>query len=192
MRRTRPGRSSTWTGDSPCLGCEPSHLHGVPGPAVTRATAALLAGFVAFLVFNANGREIGSYDSQPTKYLAIEIAKRQSLSLGHVVGRVPALGERAAFARDRRGNYRSAYPLPSALAAGAVASVLSVLHIVDLEAPLAPALIAKLTASGLAALMVVFAVLASGRRTSVPQAVAIGLALGVGTNMWASVSQTLW
>ena len=88
--------------------------------------AALLA-LVAFAAFNANGREIPSYDSQPTKFLALEIAKRHTLSLGHVVGRVPALGTRSAFAQDLHGNYRSAYPLPSASPRGRAGS-LSAVH----------------------------------------------------------------
>lgn len=159
---------------------------------MSRGTAAALAATIAFLVYNANGREIGSYDSQPAKFLAIEIATRGSLSLGRVVGRIPLLAERPAFAVDRRGNYRSAYPLPSALAAGGVAWVLSKVHAIDLSAPRAPGRVAKITASLLTALTVAFALLASARRVSVPRAMLIALALALGTNLWASVSQTLW
>jgi hypothetical protein len=140
----------------------------------------------------ANGREIASYDSQPAKYLAIEIATRHSLSLGHVVGRVPALGDRPAFVRDRRGNYRSAYPLPSALAAGAVAWTFAKLGIVDLGAPLAAPFVAKLTASLLTAVAVGLAFLAARRRVPAAQAAFVAVALGAGTNFWAGVSQTLW
>src|SRR5215472_14450089 len=119
--------------------------------------SAFVAALAAFVVYTANGREIPSYDSQPAKYLAIEIATRHSLSLNHVVGRIPALGDRPAFARDRHGNYRSAYPLPSAMAAGAVAWTLSRLNIVDPHAPLAAPFIAKLTASALTAIAVALA-----------------------------------
>jgi len=154
--------------------------------------AALVAGLVAFVIYMANGREIASYDSQPAKYLAIEIATRHSLSLSHVVGRIPALGDRPAFVRDRDGNYRSAYPLPSALAAGGVAWLLLKLHVLDPQAPLAAPLVAKLTASALTALSVALALLTAARRLNGWQAGWIALALGVGTNLWASVSQTLW
>ena len=159
---------------------------------MSRGTAAALAATIAFLVYNANGREIGSYDSQPAKFLAIEIATRGSLSLGRVVGRIPLLAERPAFAVDRRGNYRSAYPLPSALAAGGVAWVLAKTHAIDLSAPRAPGRVAKITASALTALTVAFALLAGARRVPVPHAMLIALALGLGTNLWAAVSQTLW
>ena len=71
---------------------------------MSKGTAAALVAVIAFLVYNANGREIGSYDSQPAKFLAIEIATRGSLSLGRVVGRIPLLADRPAFAVDRRGN----------------------------------------------------------------------------------------
>jgi hypothetical protein len=154
--------------------------------------AALVAGLVAFVIYMANGREIASYDSQPAKFLAIEIAEHHSLALGHTVGRIPALAERPAFLRDRRGNYRSAYPLPSPLIAGGFAWMLSRLHVVDLDAPLAPALIAKVTASAMTALAVAFALAAASQRASLARASLIALAFGAGTNLWASVSQTLW
>jgi hypothetical protein len=159
---------------------------------VSKGTAAALVAVVSFLVYNANGREIGSYDSLPAKFLAIEIATRGSLSLGRVVGRIPLLADRPAFALDRRGNYRSAYPLPSAIAAGGVAWILSKTHVLDLSKPRAPARVAKLTASALTALTVAFALLASARRTTVPHAIVLALALALGTNLWSAVSQTLW
>lgn len=147
---------------------------------------------VAFGAYNANGREIPSYDSQATKFLAVEIAKRHTLSLGHVVGRIPALADRAAFAKDLRGNYRSAYPLPSALAAGATAWILSAVRLIDLDAPLAAQLVAKVTASWLTALTVVCAFLTAARRLPTRQAAVLALGLGLGTNLWTGVSQTLW
>ena len=155
-------------------------------------SGALVAALAAFLLYMANGREIPSYDSQPAKYLAIEIATRHSLSLSHVVGRVPALGDRPAFVRDRHGNYRSAYPLPSALAAGAIAWTLTKLHVLDPRAPLAAPFVAKLTASMLTAITVGLGFLVARRRVTTRQAALIALALGAGTNLWASVSQTLW
>lgn len=154
------------------------------------AAAAIVLG--CFLVFNANGREIGTYDSQASKLLAIEIATRHSLSLNHVVGRTPALAERPAFAQDRNGNFRSGYPLPSALAAGAVAWMLARVHLVSLDAPLAPALVAKLTASALSALAAGFAFAAAARRTTGARAALVAVAFAFGTSVWASASQTLW
>jgi len=46
--------------------------------------AAIVAGLL--VVYNANGREIGSYDSQPTKFAARELLLRGTLTLNHVVG----------------------------------------------------------------------------------------------------------
>jgi len=73
----------------------------------------------AFLVYNTNGREIQSYDSQPTKYAARELALHGRLTLDAVVASAPPLAERSAFQRDRSGRYRSAYSVvPSIEAAG--------------------------------------------------------------------------
>ena len=147
---------------------------------------------LAFGVFNANGREIPSYDSQPSKYLAIEIAQHHTLTLDATIARIPQLGERSGFATDLHGHRRSAYPLPSALAAGAVAWILSACGLLDLGTPLAPNLVAKVTASLLAALTVAAVFLYARRRLGVRQALFIALGFGLGTNMWAGVSQTLW
>ncbi len=164
----------------------------MPGMRERSGLIAALVALGAFVAFNANGREIQSYDSQPAKFLAVEMAKRHTFALGHVVGRVPALAERPGFAKDLRGNYRSAYPLPSAAAAGAVAWVLSAVHVVDLEAPVAANLIAKATASLLTALTVGCAFLVAVRRLSNARAAVVALGLGLGTNLWVGVSQTLW
>ena len=73
------------------------------------------------------------------------------LTLDSVVAAAPALGERHSFQRDLSGHYRSAYSVVPALEAAAVAWVLAATGLVDLEAPLAPGLIAALTASLLTA-----------------------------------------
>jgi hypothetical protein len=145
-----------------------------------------------FLLYNANGREIPSYDSQPAKYTAIELATRGTLRLNHVVGRIPALAERPGFALDRRGNYRSAYPLPSALAAAGVAWGLAKLHLLDLSSPIAAAVVAKLTASMLTALAAAAAFFCARAVLPVVPALLVAFGFGAGTNMWAAVSQTLW
>ena len=54
-------------------------------------TAALL------VIYNANGREIGSYDSIPNKFAARELLLRGTLTLNHVIGAVPQLADREAF-----------------------------------------------------------------------------------------------
>jgi MFS family permease len=160
-------------------------------PLSDRLVAAGLA-LAAFLVYNANGREIGSYDSQPAKFLAIELARHHTLSLDGVIARLPPLAERPGFRRDRSGVYRCAYPLPSAMNAAAVASALALIHAVDLNGPAAPNLVAKLTASALTAAAVAMAFALTRRRVGTAAAMWIAIGFGFGTGLWSSVSQTLW
>ena len=70
----------------------------------SRKDVAIAAGTIAamFVVYNANGREIASYDSQPTKLAARESLLRGTTSLNYVVGFTPpvvhlALGLRPAM-----------------------------------------------------------------------------------------------
>ena len=69
---------------------------------------AVLLGLCMFAIYNANGREIASYDSQPTKYAARELLLRGTLSLNHVVGKTPELGNRSGFVQTGSGRIRSA------------------------------------------------------------------------------------
>ena len=155
-----------------------------------RLAVALFAALV--IVYNANGREIGTVDSQPAKFTAREVAVRGTLTLDRVVAERPGLGERPAFARDRQGHVRSAYPMPSALMASVLATLLHHSGLVDMEARLAPNLVAALTASILTAAAVTFVFLAVARLVPQPVALISALAIGVGTNYWALVSRTLW
>ena len=73
---------------------------------------------VLVLVYNSNGREIGSYDTQPTKFAARELLLRGTLSLNHVVGVTPQYATRWGFILAADGNYRSIYsPVPPLMAA---------------------------------------------------------------------------
>lgn len=168
-----------------------------PGATANRAAAragawAWLVFAAAFLAYNSNGREIQSYDSQPTKFAARELALHGRLTLDAVVAEAPALGERAAFQRDLAGHWRSAYSVVPSIEAGAVGWLLGASGLVDLRAPLAPGLIAALTASLLtaAAVAVVFAALA--RQTDRRSAALVALGLGLGTNLWPLASRSLW
>ena len=82
----------------------------------SRKDVAIAAGTIAamFVVYNANGREIASYDSQPTKLAARELLLRGTTSLNYVVGFTPQLLERSGFQLALDGRYRSAYsPMPA-------------------------------------------------------------------------------
>jgi hypothetical protein len=145
-----------------------------------------------FLVYNANGREMGTTDSQPLKFTAREIAARGTLALDRVIAERPGLAERAAFARDRAGHYRSSYPIAPAAIAAAPAAVLHATGLVDMDAALASNLLAKLTASALTAWAVALVLLAVSRLVPTIPAGFAAVALGAGTNYWVVASQTLW
>jgi hypothetical protein len=160
----------------------------------TRADLWLAIGLFAALVviYNANGREVGSYDSQPTKFAARELLLRHTFTLDEVVSQAPDYGNRLGFIRAADGHYRSIYsPLP-ALVAAAVAWPFWQAGVLDLRAPRAPALIAKVTASLLVAAAVVLGFLSARQRVSQLSALLIAIGLGLGTGLWSSSSQTLW
>ena len=152
--------------------------------------AALAVGML--VLYNANGREIPNYDSQPTKYAARELLLRGTLSLNYVVGRTPELAKRSAFVETANGRFRSAYsPVPPVMAA-AVTWPFWKLGVIDIRAPLAPGLMAAATSSLLVSLAVVFAFFTSRVRVSPARAFWIAFALGAGTGFWPTASQTLW
>lgn len=172
---------------------------GPPGRATTPGTPPSRAGglawlvfLAAFLVYNANGREIQSYDSQPTKYAARELALHGRLTLDAVVAGAPALAQRSAFQRDRQGRFRSAYSVVPSIEAAGVAWLLSATGLVDLMAPLAPSLVAALTASLLTAGAVALVFAALARQIDRRSAALVALGLGFGTNLWPLASRSLW
>jgi hypothetical protein len=144
------------------------------------------------VVYNANGREMGTTDSQPLKFLAREIAVQRTLTLDRVVAERPGLGDRAAFQRDRGGHFRSAYPIVPALIAAVPATVLQVTGVVDMDAPLASNFVAKMTASALTAWAVALIFATLTRLVPLRPAVFATAAIGLGTNYWVIASQTLW
>ena len=154
------------------------------------AGVVLLAGL--FALYNANGREIGNYDSQPTKYAARELLLRGTLTLNYVVGATPQLRERPAFVAARDGRYRSAYSPVPAIAAAAICWPLWQAGIIDIRAPLGANMIAKFSASLLTAAAVTVAFFTARRYTSTRRALFVAAALGVGTGYWSTTSQTLW
>lgn len=155
-----------------------------------RIAAGLALGMLA--LYNANGREIPNYDSQPTKYAARELLLRGTLSLNYVVGRTPELAKRSSFVETADGRFRSAYSPVPAMMAAAVTWPFWKLGAIDIRAPLAPGLMAAVTSSLLVTLAVVFAFFTSRIRVSPAQAFWIALALGAGTGFWPTASQTLW
>ena len=132
----------------------------------SRKDVAIAAGTIAamFVVYNANGREIASYDSQPTKLAARELLLRGTTSLNYVVGFTPQLLERSGFQLARDGRYRSAYSPAPAIVTAVIAWPFWKTGIIDIRAPRAPGLMAKLSSSLLASLTVGLAYLIARRR----------------------------
>jgi hypothetical protein len=156
----------------------------------TIAGALLFVG--VFAAYNANGREIASFDSQPTKLAARELLLHRTLALNHAIGATPQLAERAAFVVARDGRYRSAYsPVPALLAAGIIWPAWRT-GLIDLRAPLAPGVIAAVSASLLTALAVVFAFLTARTWLPLNRALLLAIGLGLGSGLWSTASQTLW
>lgn len=160
-------------------------------PQRDRWTAGLL--FVAlFVVYNANGREIGSYDTQATKFAARELLLRGTLSLNHVVGATPEYATRWGFILAADGSYRSVYsPVPAILSAGLTWPFWRA-GLIDIRAPLAPSLMAVVTASVLVSLAVTFAFVSARQRLARRRAIVLAFGLGLGTGFWSTASQTLW
>lgn len=144
------------------------------------------------LVYNSNGREIGSYDTQPTKFAAREMLLRGTLSLNHVVGATPEYATRWGFILAADGNYRSVYSPVPALMAATITWPLWKAGLIDVRAPLAPGLMAVLTASVLVSLAVTFAFLHARQRLPRNRALLLATGLGVGTGYWSTASRTLW
>jgi hypothetical protein len=85
---------------------------------------------------------------------------------------------------------RSAYSPIGSIFGGVTALTLRVLG-ADLNALLAPNLIAKLTASTLTAIAAVLVFLTLTRFASIAASLAVAIGLGIGTNYWALLSQTM-
>jgi hypothetical protein len=154
-----------------------------------RRQAALLASAL-FLLYNADGKDAGGGDSQPTKFSARSLVLRHTLSVDDDVAKQPLYAERAPFQRDLQGHYRSAYSPIAALFGGITAQLLSWLG-ADLDAPFGPNLIAALTASALVAAAVALVFLTLTRVASTGVALAVAVGLGLGTNWWGTFAKSL-
>lgn len=149
--------------------------------------------FVLLLVvYNANGREIGSYDTRPTSFAAREMLLRGTLGLNHVVGRTPDYAQRWGVILAHDGRYRSIYsPVPPLMAAGLMWPFWQT-GLIDIRAPLAPQLIAKAAASTIVALAVAISFVTARKWLSRAGSWLLALAWGLGTGLWSTASQTLW
>jgi hypothetical protein len=161
-------------------------------PSRRRRVIAALVGVAAFVVYNANGREIEVGDSFPTRLAARELVLRQTPTLDRVVAERPEVAGWPSVVQTADGHYRSAYSFAPTFEAAGLGALLHATGAVDLAAPRAASLVAKLTASLLTALATALAFLTARRRTSEVRAVLIAAGFGLGTGLWPVVSQTLW
>ena len=159
-------------------------------PQRARVLAAAI-GFAVFVCFNANGREIGNYDSQSARATVYQLVAHRTFTLDSVVARQPLLGERMGFAVSKDGHVRSAKSVVPAVIAWAPSELLAATGLVPLRPPNA-AIFAKAGASLIVTLAVVFVFFAARWRTSDWRAAAVALGFGLGTNAWPTASQTLW
>ena len=143
-------------------------------------------------MLNANGREIGNFDSQPAKFAGRELALHGTPTLDRVVLAQPLYGSRSAFVYAPDGHWRNAYSPVPVVEAGAVGVALRTLHLLDLEAPGAPSILAKVTASLLISTAGLFCFLAATRLTSIQGAFLTAVGFVLGTGLWPTASQTLW
>ena len=155
-------------------------------------TIAVSLFLILFAIYNANGREIGTYDSQPTKFAARELLLRGTLHLDEVVRQTPEYATRWGFILAADGHYRSVYSPVPAVAAALLSWPLTAIGLIDPRAPLAPALIAKLAASLLVTIAVLLSFFTARQWLSPWRATILALGFGLGTGLWSTVSQTLW
>jgi hypothetical protein len=148
-------------------------------------------GLAVFACYNANGREIGSYDTQPVKYTTLQLVANRSFTLDSVVARQPALGERMGFAVASDGHIRSAYSVAPAVLAWLPAEALAAAGWEPASLS-SSAVYAKVGASLLVTLAVVFVFFAARWRTNDAWAALIAAGFGLGTNAWPTASQALW
>ena len=156
------------------------------------ALIAVALGMAIFAIYNANGREIDVGDSVPSRLAAREFVLRNTFALDYAVKERPEYEGWSAFVKGRDGHYRSAYSFAPAVEAAMIGALLNGTGAIDMGAPRAASLVAKLAASLLTALACAFAFLTARRRTTTWQAILIAVGLGLGTGLWPTVSQTLW
>lgn len=150
-----------------------------------------LIGTVCFLAFNANGREIQGYDSQPAKYTALQLARGGTLTLDTVIAERPLLAERPGFGKASDHHWRSRYPLASAFPAALLGWILGTFGIIDLGQLFSANVIAKLSASIAVSVAVVLSYRLALVFVTPALAALVAIGFGLGTSLWPVASQTL-
>lgn len=155
-----------------------------------RIRTALLLGVLSLLVYNANLREVSSQDTIPTRVLPVALVRERTLALDMFFRDWPPGTPLPYWVQRVNGRYLSSYPLLPGLIAVPVYAVPVVLLGGDSWALIN--VLAKLTASLIAALSVALVYLAAARLGPDAVAVAVALVYALGTSAWSVASQGLW
>jgi hypothetical protein len=155
-----------------------------------RTRTALLLGLLSFLVYNANLREVSSQDTIPARILPVAVVREGTLALDMFFRDQPPGAPLPYWVQRAGGRYVSSYPLlPGLLAVPVYALPVRVL---GGDSWALVNVLAKLTASLIAALSVALVYLAAARLGGDRAAVAVALVYALGTSTWSVASQGLW
>ena len=155
-----------------------------------RIRTALLLGLLSFLVYNANLREISSQDTIPARVLPVAIVQERTVALDMFFRDWPTDTPLPYWVLRVNGHYLSRYPLLPGLLAVPIYAVPVALFGGDSWVRIN--VLAKLTASLIAALSVALVYLAAVRLGPDTVALAVTLVYAIGTSAWSVASQGLW
>jgi hypothetical protein len=145
---------------------------------------------LSFLVFSVNMREISSQDTYPTRILPVILLRAGRLDLDDVFRGRPAGQPLPYWVQEIGGHYRPSYPIVPALLAVPVYALPVLAGGGDSWALIN--LLAKTSASAIAALSVAFVYLALRAIGPDPGAAALALVYAFATSTWSVASQGLW
>src|SRR5262249_29151485 len=188
-------RHSSAAGNLVRLGAEHWQVSSAGGPSATlrpvmRIRTALLLGLLSFLVYNANLREVSSQDTIPARILPVALVRERTLALDMFFHDWPSGTPLPYWVQRVNGHYLSSYPLLPGLLAVPVYAMPVVL--LGGDSWVLINVLAKLTASLIAALSVALVYLAATRLGPDAVAVAVALVYALGTSAWSVASQGLW
>jgi hypothetical protein len=155
-----------------------------------RIRTALLLGLLSFLVYNANLREISSQDTIPARVLPVAIVQERTLALDMFFRDWPTDTPLPYWVLRVNGHYLSRYPLLPGLLAVPIYAV--PVALLGGDSWVRINVLAKLTASLIAALSVALVYLAAARLGPDTVALAVTLVYAFGTSAWSVASQGLW
>lgn len=156
----------------------------------SRTRTALLLGLLSLLVYNANLREVSSQDTIPARILPVAVVQEGTLTLDMFFRGQPPAAPLPYWVQRANGHYVSSYPLLPGLLALPIYFV--PIRLLGGDSWILINVLAKLTASLIAALSVVLVYLAAARLERDAVAVAVALVYALGTSTWSVASQGLW